>query len=567
MARALFSATQKCYFRFPATRPDVKFGCNVLVCGGPQTHTENMFVRNIFTGHFCELGTSTIRFRRSSSFEERRHTEYTNGHVHIEDSYDSDGTLFLTESFKVIVEEILHKGTDIKEKVCEWKDPDQLRSLLDLELRDHGESHKQLLKRVKDVAKYSVKTCHPRFFNQLFAGVDYHALTGRFLTETLNTSQYTYEVAPVFVLMEEEVLRKLRSLVGWSEGDGIFCPGGSLSNMYAMSTARYWAFPNVKTQGLWAIPRLAIFTSQQSHYSMMKAAAFLGIGTENVFVVKADERGSMIPEDLEAKIVLAKSQDAVPFFVNATAGTTVQGAFDPLNRIADISKRNGIWMHVDAAWGGSVLFSKKHRHLVSGIERANSVTWNPHKMLLAGLQCSVVLFRDTTDLLMQCHSSKATYLFQQDKFYDTSLDTGDKSIQCGRKVDCLKLWLMWKAIGSHGFAERVDKAFSLARYLVAEMKKRENFQLVSERQFVNVCFWYIPPSLRGKENSTDYQEKLSKVAPIIKERMVKCGTTMVGYQPMEGYVNFFRMVVVSPQLTTKDMDFFLNEIERLGKDL
>nr|XP_055045198.1 cysteine sulfinic acid decarboxylase isoform X2 [Misgurnus anguillicaudatus] len=493
--------------------------------------------------------------------------EYTNGHVHIEDSYDSDGTLFLTESFKVIVEEILHKGTDIKEKVCEWKDPDQLRSLLDLELRDHGESHKQLLKRVKDVAKYSVKTCHPRFFNQLFAGVDYHALTGRFLTETLNTSQYTYEVAPVFVLMEEEVLRKLRSLVGWSEGDGIFCPGGSLSNMYAMSTARYWAFPNVKTQGLWAIPRLAIFTSQQSHYSMMKAAAFLGIGTENVFVVKADERGSMIPEDLEAKIVLAKSQDAVPFFVNATAGTTVQGAFDPLNRIADISKRNGIWMHVDAAWGGSVLFSKKHRHLVSGIERANSVTWNPHKMLLAGLQCSVVLFRDTTDLLMQCHSSKATYLFQQDKFYDTSLDTGDKSIQCGRKVDCLKLWLMWKAIGSHGFAERVEKAFSLARYLVAEMKKRENFQLVSERQFVNVCFWYIPPSLRGKENSTDYQEKLSKVAPIIKERMVKCGTTMVGYQPMEGYVNFFRMVVVSPQLTTKDMDFFLNEIERLGKDL
>ncbi|KAI2649538.1 Cysteine sulfinic acid decarboxylase [Labeo rohita] len=446
--------------------------------------------------------------------------EYMNGHVHLEESdmYESDGKLFLSEAFNV----------------CEWTEPDQLRALMDLDLRENGESHEQLIQRVRDVARYSVKTCHPRFFNQLFAGMDYHALTGRLLTETLNTSQYTYEVAPVFVLMEEEVLRKLRSLVGWSEGDGIFCPGGSVSNMYAMNVARYWAFPQVKTQGLWATPRMAIFTSQRSHYSMKKAAAFLGIGTDNVFMVKVDESGSMIPEDLEAKI----------------------GAFDPLNCIADISERNGMWMHIDAAWGGSVLFSKKHKHLVAGIERANSVTWNPHKMLLAGLQCSVVLFRDTTNLLMRCHSANATYLFQQDKFYDTSLDMGDKSIQCGRKVDCLKLWLMWKAIGTCGFSERVNKALALARYLVEEMEKRDNFKLVSKGHFVNVCFWFIPPSLRGKENNPDYQE-----------RMVKRGTMMVGYQPMDGHVNFFRMVVVSPRLTTKDMDFFLDEIEKLGKDL
>uniref|UniRef100_A0A9J8C5U6 Cysteine sulfinic acid decarboxylase n=1 Tax=Cyprinus carpio carpio TaxID=630221 RepID=A0A9J8C5U6_CYPCA len=454
-------------------------------------------------------------------------TEYINGHVHLEESdmCESDGKLFLNEAFSVIMEEILHKGTDSKEKVCEWKDPDQLRALLDLDLREHGESHEQLLQRVQDVARYSVKTCHPRFFNQLFAGVDYHALTGRLLTETLNTSQYTYEVAPVFVLMEEEVLRKLRSLVGWSEGDGIFCPGGSMSNMYAMNIARYWAFPQVKTQGLWATPRMAIFTSQQSHYSMKKAAAFLGIGTDNIFIVQADESGSMIPEDLEAKIMQAKSKDAVPFFVNATAGTTVQGAFDPLNHIADISERNG--MSICMPLGEEACCFPKNTNICAN----------------------------------------ATYLFQQDKFYDTSLDTGDKSIQCGRKVDCLKLWLMWKAIGTHGLSERVDKAFALARYLVEEMEKRENFKLVCKGHFVNVCFWFIPPSLRGKENSPDYQERLSKVAPVIKERMMKRGTMMVGYQPMDGHVNFFRMVVVSPQLTTKDMDFFLDEIEKLGKDL
>lgn len=474
---------------------------------------------------------------------------------------------FLSEAFKVILEETICKGTDVNEKVCDWHDPKQLKELLDLELRDSGESHDQLLSRVRDVAKYSVKTNHPRFFNQLFSGVDYHALAGRLLTETLNTSQYTYEVAPVFVLMEDQVLSKLRSMVGWSSGDGLFCPGGSVSNMFAMNVARYRAFPQVKQHGLWNLPRIAVFTSQDCHYSVLKAAAFLGIGTDNVFKVKVNQSGSMDPKDLEGKIMLAKSQGAVPFFVSATSGTTVLGAFDPLDSIADICEKHGAWMHVDAAWGGSVLFSKKHCHLVKGIERANSVTWNPHKMLTTGLQCSAFLVRDTTNLLQQCHCANATYLFQQDKFYDMSLDSGDKTIQCGRKVDCLKLWLMWKAVGTKGLAERVEKAFSMTRYFADEIKKREGFQLLCEPEFVNTCFWYIPPSLREKENSADYKDRLSKVAPVIKERMVKEGTMMMGYQPLNGEVNFFRMVAVSPQTSQRDMDFCLDEIERLGKDL
>ncbi|XP_010764534.1 acidic amino acid decarboxylase GADL1-like, partial [Notothenia coriiceps] len=201
----------------------------------------------------------------------------------------SEGQLFLNEAFKIIVEEVLCKGTDVKQKVCEWREPEQLALLLDLELRAAGEPQQRLLQRVQDVAKYSIKTSHPRFFNQLFAGVDYHALAGRFLSEALNTNLYTYEVAPVFVLIETEVLRSLRQLVGWTEGDGIFCPGGSTSNMFAMNIARYRLFPEVKSQGLWAVPRLTIFTSAESHYSVKKGAAYLGIGTDNIIVVKVDE--------------------------------------------------------------------------------------------------------------------------------------------------------------------------------------------------------------------------------------------------------------------------------------
>ncbi|KAK5923704.1 hypothetical protein CgunFtcFv8_000649 [Champsocephalus gunnari] len=479
----------------------------------------------------------------------------------------SEGQLFLNEAFKIIIEEVLCKGTDVKQKVCEWKGPEDLALLLDLELRAEGEPQQRLLQRVKDVAKYSIKTSHPRFFNQQFAGVDYHALAGRFLSEALNTNLFTYEVAPVFVLMETEVLRSLRQLVGWTEGDGIFCPGGSTSNMFAMNLARYRLFPEVKSQGLWAVPRLTIFTSAESHYSVKKGAAFLGIGTDNIIEVKVDEGGRIIPEDLDEKIKLTKSQGAVPLLVSCTSGTTVRGAFDPLDRIADVCEKHNVWMHVDSAWGGSVLFSEQHRHLMKGVARANSVAWNPHKMLMAGLQCSAFLLQDTTNLLKKCHSANATYLFQQDKFYDVNLDVGDKTVQCSRKVDCLKLWLMWKAVGSIGLAERVDKAFNLVRHLVEQMKKREGFHLLWEPEFLNVCFWFIPPSMRGKEGNADYQDRLTNVAPAIKERMIKQGTMMVGYQPLGDKVNFFRMIVLSPLVSKEDMDFSLDEIERLGNDL
>ncbi|XP_070266247.1 cysteine sulfinic acid decarboxylase isoform X2 [Myotis yumanensis] len=424
----------------------------------------------------------------------------------------------LRDVFGVVVDEVIWKGTSASEKVCEWKEPEELKQLLDLELRSQGESKEQILERCQAVIRYSVKTCHPRFFNQLFSGLDPHALAGRIVTESLNTSQYTYEIAPVFVLMEEEVLKKLRALVGWSSGDGVFCPGGSISNMYAVNLARYQRFPDCKQKGLRALPPLALFTTKECHYSINKGAAFLGLGTDSVRVVKADERGKMIPEDLERQISLAEAEGAVPFLVSATSGTTVLGAFDPLEAIADVCQRRGLWLHVD-------------------------------------------------NLLKRCHGSQASYLFQQDKFYDVALDTGDKVVQCGRRVDCLKLWLMWKAQGGQGLEQRVNQAFALARYLAEEMKKREGFELVMEPEFVNVCFWFVPPSLRGKQESLDYSERLAKVAPVLKERMVKEGSMMIGYQPHGTRGNFFRLIVANPALTQADMDFLLDELERLGQDL
>ncbi|KAI1885607.1 hypothetical protein AGOR_G00205570 [Albula goreensis] len=475
---------------------------------------------------------------------------------------------FVQEALTLILDEGVRKTADVREKVCDWHPPEELKQMLDLDLKENGETHAKILQRCRDAIRYSVKTGHPRFFNQLYAGLDPYSLVGRLLTETINPSLYTYEVAPVFVLTEEAVLKKMIEFLGWEEGgDGIFSPGGSVSNMYAVNVARYHCCPDIKEQGLSAMPRLVLFTSKECHYSVAKAAGFLGIGTKNVYVVSSDQRGKMIPAELEKQVLRAKAEGAQPFMVNATSGTTVLGAFDPLEEIADICERHKLWLHVDACWGGGALLSRKHRHLLQGIQRANSVAWNPHKMLMAGLQCCAFMVRDKTGLLQRCHSARASYLFQRDKFYDISYDTGDKSIQCSRKPDAFKFWLMWKAVGTHGLEERVNRAVAMARYLAEEIKKREGFRLLMEPEYANVCFWYIPPSLRKMPENREFWDKIHKVAPVIKERMMKKGSMMVGYQPHGDRANFFRQIVISPQVSREDMDFVLNEIEELGKDL
>ncbi|XP_071762656.1 glutamate decarboxylase 1 isoform X2 [Centroberyx gerrardi] len=420
---------------------------------------------------------------------------------------------FLQELVNILLGYIC-KSSQRSSKVLDFHHPHQLKEGLEgfsLDLSDQPETLEQILVDCRDTLKYGVKTGHPCFFNQLSSGLDVIGLAGEWLTSTANTNMFTYEVSPVFILMEEALLRKMQNIVGWSddEGDGIFCPGGTISNLYSILVARYHFYPEVKTKGMGALPQLALFTSEHGHYSVKKSAAVLGMGSENVVVVKCDERGKMIPAELESSIIAAKAKGLVPFYVNATAGTTVYGAFDPLIAIEDICHRHALWMHVDAAWGGGLLMSERHRMKLQGIERAWSVTWNPHKMMAVPLQCSVILVKKR-GLLQECNQLGAEYLFQMDKPYDVSYDTGDKSIQCGRHVDAFKLWLMWKAKGSEGFGSQVNKCLENAEYLYNQLQRRKDFELVftSKPEHSNVCFWYIPPSLRNLPPGPDRNARL-----------------------------------------------------------
>ncbi|XP_060554593.1 acidic amino acid decarboxylase GADL1-like, partial [Ruditapes philippinarum] len=453
-------------------------------------------------------------------------------------------------------------------RVCDFHQPETLKAMLkELKITDEPASEDRLLNMCKDVIQYSVKTSNPRFFNQLYGSMNQYSLAGNWLTDALNPSMYTYEVAPVFTLMEDEIYSKMLHYVGFDGGDAIFVPGGSMGNMYGMNVARYAKFPEIKTDGLYAVKKpLCIFTSEKCHYSVTKSAALMGIGMNNIIFVKSDKIGKMIPDELERQIKEANEKGYEPFFVNATAGTTVLGAYDPLDEISDVCKKHGLWLHVDGAWGGSAAMSTKYRYLLKGIENADSMVWNAHKMMGVPQQCSIFLTKQK-GIIMDCHSANASYLFQPDKNYDVSFDTGDKSVQCGRKVDVFKLWMLWKKEGDSGMESRIDHLFMLSRYLSDKLKKTPGFRLIQEPECTNVCFWYIPPSLRGQQETKEWWDKLAKVAPAIKAGMMQCGSMMIGYNPDGDLVNFFRMVLTNFDTTTEDMDFLVQEIDRLGRDL
>ncbi|XP_076059423.1 glutamate decarboxylase [Oratosquilla oratoria] len=475
---------------------------------------------------------------------------------------------FLRRVADVCIEYVQHTF-DRNSKILDFHQPEQLKDVLDLEIPHKPLNLDQLLVDCKDALKYQVKTGHPRFMNQLSCGLEVVSLAGEWLTAAANTNMFTYEIAPVFILMENVTMAHMRKIIGYKYGDSILAPGGSISNLYAALAARHKMFPQYKERGLFALPgELCLFTSMHSHYSMKGAAAAMGLGTNNCIEVPVDARGRMIPAELDRLIQESKAKGKVPFFVCATAGTTVFGAFDPLNEVADICQKHKLWFHVDAAWGGGVLLSKNLRHKMAGVERSDSVTWNPHKLMGVLLQCSTIHFKED-GLLISCNQMCADYLFQQDKPYDVNYDTGDKVIQCGRHNDIFKLWLLWRSKGDEGFEKHMDYLWEMTEYLVQKLKSQsDKFEMVLEEpECTNVSFWYIPHRLRTMKQGPERHKLLGEVQPLLKGRMMTAGTLMIGYQPEDEYPNFFRNIISSQAVNKDDIDFMIEELDRLGYDL
>lgn len=372
-----------------------------------------------------------------------------------------------------------------KNPVADRIEANKLFDTIDLSLNENAMVDDEFKSVLKEVLISTPKTATNLFFNQLFGGRQGKAILGDLLAVLLNNSMYTYKVAGPQVGIEQEIIRKSCDMIGYgSQSNGTFPTGGSMSNYMALMMARDAKDPSCRTDGM--SKPMVVYTSKESHYSNAKNASFAGIGRNNIRYIQADANGKMISEKLEAQVIEDISKGYVPTYVNATAGTTVLGAFDPIDEIADITEKYNMWLHVDGAYCGSVIFSQKYKHLLKGVERSNSFSYNAHKMLGTPLTCSIILVKDKKHLY-NSFSNDADYLYQTD---GDDFNLGKTSFQCGRRNDALKFWTLWKSVGTSGLNQIVDKQFELANVALEYVRNNPNYTLYSYDDSISVCFNY-----------------------------------------------------------------------------
>ena len=437
-----------------------------------------------------------------------------------------------------------HLAREADEPVRRPRDPERLRAEIDLTVGEARPFH-EVVEELRAILAVTPSTASPRFFNQLFGGRDGAAMLGDLLATVLNSSMYTYKVGGVHVLIELELIRRMGGLMGFADADGVFAPGGSLSNLSAMMLARNRARPELAEGRPITGGALRVYTSADSHYSIHKAAAVLGIGRANVVDVAVDARGRMRPDALRAAIEADLAAGLTPCMINATAGTTVLGAFDPIPPLADLAERYGVWLHVDGAYGGSMVLHPTLRDRLHGAGRADSITWDAHKMMGVPLTCSVLLVRERGHLT-RALAEDASYLFQDDT---DDLNPGTRPLQCGRRNDVLKLWTGWRVHGDAGYRDRLVALRDLALGARDRIAADPDLTLVREPESLNVCF-----TVRGVS------------ADRLCTALNRAGRAMVSHAIVDG-APVIRLVFLDPGVTTADVDAFFDAVRVTAAEL
>ena len=414
--------------------------------------------------------------------------------------------------------------------------PQEISQSIPLELEEQGMNEDSLMQLLSKVMAHTPRTGSKRFYNQLFAGRNSAALAGELLTAAANNSVYTYKVGGVHILIEREVLGMMLQRVGFTNGWGVFCPGGSLSNMVGMLLARQKLAPELIEQG--GGTGWVIYTSEEGHYSIHKNAGFIGLGRQNVRPLGTDEKGRISIPLLEQAVRQDQEEGRRALLINGTAGTTVHGAFDDLRALRKIADAIGCWLHIDAAYGGSLLMSPQYRDRLAGIEMADSVTWDAHKMMGVPLLASVIL-TSHKDILNDTLMDRASYLFQQDA---DDYNPGLISLQCGRRNDALKLWCLWKRLGHLGYARYIEHLLHLTEYAVQLIKEHPRLSLALEPQCTTLCFM-----VDGKDSKS------------LCASLDEAGEMKVGYGNYKGQ-NHIRLAIANPDLTENDIKEALNLI-------
>lgn len=454
-----------------------------------------------------------------------------------------------------------HLGPGSRNVLITSLSPNELIQKLQFSVPEgEGRGKEGLLETIEDVLKYSVNTWDQGFMDKLTATTNPVGVISEIILGVLNTNVHVYHVSPALTVIEKVTARSLAAQFGFTgpSAGGVTCQGGSASNLTSLVIARNALFPETKLSGSGG-HSFAVFTSAHGHFSVEKAAVTVGMGASAVVCVPVDDQGRMDAKELRRLIIEAKEEGKTPLYVNATIGTTVLGAYDPVREIRAICDEFSMWMHCDGSWGGSVAFSRTHKHKLDGCELADSLTVNPQKMLNVPMTCSFLLTNDL-QRFHAANSLRAGYLFHDPEDGEV-WDLADLTLQCGRRADALKLALAWVYYGSAGFEEGLDHAFDMATRLADLVDESPDFELISSNPppSLQVCFYYAP----GGDIAPNKEENTRRTREMVKKMLAR--GFMFDFAPgPEGH--FFR-AVVNCQTLPGTIDGLFKGLEEVGREV
>jgi L-2,4-diaminobutyrate decarboxylase len=364
-------------------------------------------------------------------------------------------------------------------------------------LPDSGFSAEQIADTLRTVVSNSVAVSHPNTAAHLHCPPLLAALAAEVVISALNQSMDSFDQAPMATVVEQKLIRWLHAEAGLpATAGGTFTTGGSQSNHMGLLLARdaflekQWNCSAQKSGLPPEARRLRIFCSEVAHFTVEKSASQLGLGTDAVVRVAVDERFRMSPVALRRSLEAVRAQDLVPMAIVATAGTTDFGSIDPLPEVALLARSAGAWLHVDAAYGGALLFSPRHRDQLRGIEAADSLSIDFHKLLWQPIPCSAFLLRDARYFdSIKVHADYLNPELHEDEGIPNLVTT---SLLTSRRFDALKLWISFQTLGRIKLAAMIDRTIELATHAAKIIRGTPQLELFCEPQLSTVVFRYVP---------------------------------------------------------------------------
>ena len=399
---------------------------------------------------------------------------------------------------RIIVE---HVAGLASRRVTPEATPAELEKLFDEPLPEKGIPLEEILARFRDdVAPNAMGVPNPRYFGQFNPTPLPIGVWADALSSLLNQNAGAWRNGPSSAMIEARVIRWLCDLLNYGRKSfGTLASGGSEANLLALKCARDSVTADIINRGVRKAPGdLVIYASDQCHYSIDKSADLLGLGREGVRKIPTDDRFHISLEMLRQAIGRDRDAGRVPCCVVGVAGTTSSGAIDPLEELADIARENGCWYHVDAAYGGPLAFSTQHRDKLRGIERADSITFDPHKWMFVPFSCGATLVRDGGQVLRKSFDMTPEYLNDDRGGADVEFDFFRYGQMGTRRFNSLKLWMAVKFMGREGYARTVERQIELTKYLAKQLDAVGNFKRLGEVETAVCCFQFLPtPDLDG----------------------------------------------------------------------